>query len=313
MSAERIFNIFVYYVDGTATEYGVRHHRFDGSDKGKADYLLSRVEHDCSKARRFRFSRSFTPEEWLAVCRYGQGLEYFEEAFVLFRASVAPVFCITAVVDGVPKVDKQIGPEPYRGDMVTAQDGWGAVPDYLVQYTNGNAFRFTDLIHDDYFKGIRTLFNAKLYVSCSKLLMSCVDTLAFVEYGDIAGNFSRWVATYVDVEPLGISADELWEFRNSILHMTNLSSRKVVAGKVSPIMPLSGPEFIMPLVVPNAPRPFDLFGLIKAVGQGVGKWGEDYNVDRDKWLKFIERYDTTISDSRMGRISTLEVKGKCDV
>lgn len=314
MSTERIFNIFLYYVEGTATEYGVRHHRLGGSEKEKGDFLISRVEQDHPVARRFHLSRSFTPEEWLAVCRYGQGLEYFEEAFVLFRAGVAPVFCITAIVDGVSKVDKKIGPEPYRGDAVTFQDGLGRMPDYLDEYTSESGFRFTDLIHDDYFNGIRTLFNAKLYVSCSKLLMSCIDTLAFVEYGDVSGNFSKWVTAHVDLGPLGISADELWEFRNSILHMTNLSSRKVIAGKVSPIMPcVGGAGFIMPLAGSNAPKPFDLFGLIKAIGHGIGKWGEGYNRDRDKLLKFIERYDTTISDSRMGRLSIVDPAGATEV
>lgn len=310
MSTERVFNIFMYFVGGRATEYGARHHRLGGTDKEKSDFLLSRIEQDLSVARRFRLSRSFTPEEWLAAYRYGQGLEYFEEAFVLFRASATPVFCVTPVVDGAPKVDKQIGPNPYRGHAVTLQDGLGSMPDYLVEYSSENGFRFTDLIHDDYFKGIRTLFNAKLYVSCSKLLMSCVDTLAFVEYGDVSGNFSKWVAAYVDLQPLGISADELWEFRNSVLHMTNLSSRKVIAGKVSPIMPCVGSAgFIMPLAGSNAPKPFDLFGLIKAVGHGIGKWGEGYNTDRDKLLKFIERYDSTISDSRVVKLSTVEPTG----
>src|SRR6185295_2549984 len=123
MSTERVFNIFMYFVGGRAAEYGVRHHRCGGSDKEKSDFLLSCVEQDHSIACRFRLSRNFTPEEWLAACRYGQGLEYFEEAFVLFRAGAAPVFCVTAIVDGVPKVDKQIGPEPYRGDAVTFKDG----------------------------------------------------------------------------------------------------------------------------------------------------------------------------------------------
>ena len=56
------------------------------------------------------------------------------------------------------------------------------MPDYLVHYTTENTFRFTELINDDYFKAIRTLFNAELYVSSAKLLISCVDTLSFVEY-----------------------------------------------------------------------------------------------------------------------------------
>jgi hypothetical protein len=63
--------------------------------------------------------------------------------------------------------------------------------------------------------------------------MSCVDTIAFVEYGDEARNFARWIDAYVDLGPHHISSDELWEFRNSPLHMTNLSSRKVLAGSIS--------------------------------------------------------------------------------
>ncbi|RTM13693.1 MAG: hypothetical protein EKK33_10035 [Bradyrhizobiaceae bacterium] len=89
--------------------------------------------------------------------------------------------------------------------------------------------------------------------------------------------------------------------------MTNLSSRKVIAGKVAPIMPCVGDAgFMRPLTGSNAPKPFDLFGLIEAIGHGIGKWGEEYNTDRDKLLKFIERYDTTISDSRVGKLSTAE-------
>jgi hypothetical protein len=308
MSTEPIFNIFIYFDGGAATEYGVHHHRVGGSGQETTAYLLSLIDQDHPIARRFRFPRSFTPQEWLAVFRHGHQLEYFEEAFTLFGAPAAPVFCITAIVDGTPNVDKRLGPEPYRGDAVTAEEGWGAVPDYLVTYTNGNYFRFTELIHDDYFKAIRMLFNAKLYVSCSKLLMSCVDTLAFVEYGDNPSNFTKWVDTYVDLVPHGISADELWEFRNSILHMTNLASRKVVAGKVSSVMPYVGGRESMPSIAPNLPKPFNLFGLIKSIGNGIGKWGEAYNTDRNKLLKFIERYDTTISDSRMAWVPHDEAK-----
>ncbi len=227
---------------------------------------------------------------------------------MLFSAPSAPVFCLTPVVDGSPTVENRVGPEPYRGDVVTAQEGWGAVPYYLLHYTSGNTFHFAELIHDDYFKGIRTLFNEKLYVSCSKLLMSCVDSLAFVEYGDVAGNFTKWVDTYVDLTPHGISADELWEFRNSILHMTNLSSRKVDAGKVSPIMPYVGRPKSMPSIGPNAPKPFNLLELIKTIGDGIGKWGESYNTDHDKILKFIERYDMTISDTRVAWVPHYEAK-----
>jgi len=299
MPSEKIFNIFVYFDGGAAIEYGVHRHRVNGNDQEKAAYLISRIDKDHAIARRFRFPRTFTPPEWFAVLRHGHALEYFEEAFIWFGARAAPVVCITPVVDGTPKAERQIGPEPFRGEAATEQEGWGTIPDYLVDYVDGNIFRFSDLINDDYFKAIRALFDAKLYVSCSKLLMSCVDTLAFVEYGDEKRNFIRWVDVYGDLAPLNISASELWEFRNSVLHMTNLASRNVIAGKVSPIMPYVG-ELKSPLSIsPDGPKPFNLHELIKSVGVGIGKWGEGYNADRDKILKFIERYDTTISDSRM--------------
>lgn len=131
--------------------------------------------------------------------------------------------------------------------------------------------------------------------------MSCVDTLAFVEYGDVPGNFTRWLDAYVDLRILGISSDELWEFRNSVLHMTNLTSRKVISGKVSPIMPFVGRLNSQP-IQPGLAKPFNLYGLIA----GIGKWGESYNSDREKLLKFIERYDTTISDSRVAEFSYIQ-------
>lgn len=224
---------------------------------------------------------------------------YFEEAFITLSAPAAPIYCSTAVVDGVPTVDHKIGPGAFRGDAVSEIVGRGAVPDYLVHYTDGTALRFTELIHDDYFKAIRALFNEKLYVSCAKLLMSCIDTLAFVEYGNKSGNFSKWLDTYADLFSCGITQDELWEFRNSVLHMTNLASKKVIAGTVSPIMPYVGGPDTMPQIRPELPKPFNLYKLITVMGSAIGKWGETYNSDPDKMLTFIERYDTTISDGRM--------------
>ncbi|WP_284417799.1 MULTISPECIES: hypothetical protein [unclassified Bradyrhizobium] len=299
MSAERIFNIFLYFDDGVASNYGVRHHRVDGDDAMKMRFLRACIDADHPVARRFPLLRPFTPAEWLAAQRHGNIFGYFEKAFELFRAPAEPVFCITAIVDGEPKVDLQTGVGPFRGDQVTAEKGRGAMPDYLVRYTDGSHFRFTDLINDDYFLGIRTLFNAHLHVSCAKLLMSCVDTLAFVEYGDVPSNFTRWLDAYVDLSSQGISSDELWEFRNSVLHMTNLASRKVVAGKISPIMPYVGGPKMLPAIGSDTAKPFNLYGLIVTISTGIGKWAESYNTDRDKFLKFIERYDTTISDSRM--------------
>jgi hypothetical protein len=309
MAEERIFNIFVYFDDGAAHSYGVRHRRVSGSDAEKTAHLRATVNCDHPVAKRFALPRSFTAEQWRAAQRHGEILGYFEQAFKLYRAPAAPVFCLTAVVDGVAKVDLTTGAEAFRGDKVSAQPGRGAVPDYLIHYVDGAKFRFTELIHDDYFQAIRTLFNARLYVSCAKLLMSCIDTLAFVEFGDVSGNFSKWLDAYVDLAPHGISSEELWEFRNSVVHMTNLASRKVVSGKVSPIMPYAGGPATLPAITEGVPKPFNLYGLIVSIGDGIGRWAESYNQDRDKFLSFIERYDLTISDSRMAQFTFPEVPG----
>lgn len=298
MTSERIFNIFIFFEGGISREYGIRHHRISGTDDEKTDFLRREVDTDHPLARRFALQRSFTPEQWRVAQRHGDILGYFHDGLEHFHAGRSPVTCLTSIVDGKATIDLIAGYEPFRGDQVSALPGQGAVPDYLVYYTSGSEIRFTELIHDDYFKAIRTLFNTKLYVSCAKLLMSCVDTLAFVEYGDVSGNFTRWVESYVDLSPNGITAEELWEFRNSILHMTNLSSRKVVAGKVSPILPYVGGPEALPALVTGA-KPFNLYVLITSIGNAIGRWAESYNQDREKFTDFIERYDLTISDSRM--------------
>lgn len=307
MVEERIFNIFVYFNDGMADSYGVRYHLVSGSDAEKIAHLRTTVDCDHPVAKRFSLPRTFTVDQWQAAQRHGEALGNFEQAFALYCAPAAPVFCLTAVVDGIAKVDLITGAVPFRGDQMIAEPNCSAVPDYLVDYVDGAGFRLTELIHDDYFHAIRMLFNARLYVSCTKLLMSCIDTLAFVEFGDVPENFSKWLNTYVDLTSHGISSLELWEFRNSVLHMTNLASRKVVSGKVSPIMPYAGGPAALPALAPGSPKPFNLYGLIVSVGDGIGRWAESYNRDRDKFLSFIERYDLTISDCRMAKFAFPDV------
>lgn len=301
MAVERIFNFYIFFGDGSATEYGADFYEVELSDEEKITFLRSRIDQDHSKSVRFALSRTFTPEEWRSAARLGTELAYFEEAFLQFGNPWDPFFCITPIVDGKQSIDLVVGPEPFRGDIVTKQPGRGTIPDYLVHYVSENTFRIVDLIHDDYFIAIRLLFNAKLYVSCSKLIMSCIDTLSYVEFGDRTGNFCDWVDGYTDLSTLGISANELWEFRNSVLHMTNLSSRKVVSGKVSSIMPYVGGQKLSVNINSGAPKPFNLFELIEALANGIGRWGESYNTDPNKTLKFIERYDTTISDGRLAQ------------
>lgn len=305
MTNERVFNVFVFFENDTATEYGVRHHSRDGSEAEKLAFLGDAVASDFPKARRFPLRRAFTTGQWFAQQRQGVDLGLFEGAFALYHAPRAPLLCLTAIVDGVPKIDLQTDLYPFWGDKV-GRELPGAMQDWLLNYTEGSLFRFDKLIDDDYFAAIRVLFNARHIASASKLLMSCVDTLAFVEHGDERGNFVRWLDSYVDLALLGITSEELWEFRNSIVHMTNLSSRAVLAGKVSTLVPYLGSDELAQIARSGEMKPFNFYDLILAVGAGIGKWAESYNADRDKFLNFIERYDTIISDSRLAEFAPIQ-------
>ncbi len=301
---ERVFNIFMYFEGKHVTEYGIRHHQSVGTDDDKHKFLQAQVSEDFIVAKRFRLVRPFTPEEWRAAFRGGEVLQYFDEGLNFYRAPREIVYCITSIVDGKPVIEQVIGPGPFRGEEVTRLSGRGVMPDYLERYSSGNTFDFPRLIHDDYFIAIRTLFNARLFVSCAKLLMSAMDTLAFVEYGDTPQNFAKWLDRFVKLPPVGITSEELWEFRNSLMHMTNLASRAVSAGKVSPISIFVGAVESMPASVPGLPRPFHLFSLMTAFAEGIGRWAESYNAEPERFLKFIERYDTTISDSRIAFLAS---------
>jgi hypothetical protein len=66
-----------------------------------------------------------------------------------------------------------------------------------------------------------------------KLLLSFVDSVAYLDMGDTADTFVKWLSKFATLSPLGIAPSELWEFRNALLHMTSPLSRKVQSGKVT--------------------------------------------------------------------------------
>ena len=154
-------------------------------------------------------------------------------------------------------------------------------------------------MNDDYFLAIKLLFNARHYVSVAKLLMSFIDTIGFINAGDVKDGFSLWLNNYAEIAALGITAKELWEFRNGLLHMTNLHSRSVASGNTAPLI-----FYIGNVVKPISPSPsgakyFSLKGLLDAIAAAVSRWIETYNTNPDKWIDFVSRYDLTISDSRV--------------
>lgn len=176
--------------------------------------------------------------------------------------------------------------------------------DYFGKYFTDEGFKITELIHDDFFKPVRLLFNNRHYVSASKLLFVAIDSIGFIEYGDKERNpFIKWLNTYSKIESLGITSEELWEHRNALLHMSSLNSRKVRSGRTRMLVSYVGE--IPPAVELDTEKTgyYELLGLIKIIGNACGEWGLTYGQERDKIHRFVERYDLIASDSRMLEVS----------
>jgi len=111
----------------------------------------------------------------------------------------------------------------------------------------------------------------------------------------------RWLRDYADLTPLEITAEELWELRNGLLHMSNLNSSQVRASSVRRIsFRVGGAGVKWPDT--GSIRYFEFRGLIDVIGLAIGRWIESYNVDREKIHKFVERYDEKVSDARLAMI-----------
>lgn len=171
--------------------------------------------------------------------------------------------------------------------------------DYFGRYFNEDGFDFGALLNADFFHPIRILYQAQHYVSATKLLVVAIDSIAHIEFGDTPGAFIKWLATYADLEKLRITPEELWEQRNSLLHMSSLKSRKVNSGSVRSLVAYVGnipPDVELDESLTGY---YDLRQLILEFGAATARWVETYDKDRSKIHSFVERYDQIASDARM--------------
>lgn len=172
--------------------------------------------------------------------------------------------------------------------------------DYFGKYFNENGFDFSALINDDFLNPVRIMFNARHYVSATKLLLIAIDSVSFVEYGDSEKNpFVKWLQTYSDIDRLNITAEELWQHRNALLHMSSLTSKKVKAGNVRMLVAYVGDIPSEVQLDHTTTGYYHLYEMIKVFGEALGKWLLTYDSDREKIYPFVERYDLIASDSRM--------------
>lgn len=296
---ERVFNLFYFVESNEIFQLGYVEHTLEGTDEEKSDCLRRSVQSDLSNATTVPSPAGLTLKRFMALSRQGRTLEVFEEIFQKLAARADPLCCITAVVDGKPEIDISTPHEPLLLSKHQGHPklGGGVMSDYLEDYMRPEGFDMPSLIHDDYFNAIKMLFNNGYYVSSMKLLASFIDTLAFLEHGDTPRNFVKWLEEYAALDRVGITPSQLWGLRNSILHMTNLDSRRVLRGdekRISFCVATTGftPED------DHENSYFNLLDLINVIASGLSKWIGTFNQQPEKFTTFIERYDRVLSDNR---------------
>ena len=159
-------------------------------------------------------------------------------------------------------------------------------------------FDLGELINIDFLKSVKLLFDNQNYASSIKLLMSAIDTFAFLEFGDVTGSFKSWLSKYCNLSRLEINEGQLWEYRNSIIHMTNAYSRKVISKEVQKLSFYVSEYDADFLTSDGEAKYFNLTTLNNVIAEGIEKWVDSYNNERGKFRIFCDRYDLIISDSR---------------
>lgn len=304
---EKAFNLFLYSKSGIIAEIGYVVHPIIEDDAGTLKILKEAVEKDCIISKRLSLDSNIADEEYFSKLRLGTNLELFEKVFQLESAVYDPLVCITVIVDGKPRVDLSMNLKPFRIDdghkmNNNSRLNYESMDDYLTKYISDAGFDLPRLIHDDYFVAIKLLRNNGHLISTMKLLLSCIDTLAYVDFGDIPGNFNKWLNEYSDLSSHGINEAELWELRNSLLHMSNLSSRRVLAKKHPSIIIFTGnlSELEKPRFDDDENCKFlNLDNFLETIYVAISNWCKSFQGNPKKIELFVTRYDLIVSDSRL--------------
>jgi len=303
---EQIFNFFYFCTDRKVNALGVKVHYVDGNDEQKLDFLKSKVESDSTDCEIINVPDLFldsageiTQDDVFAMMRLGTALKLFESFLnEKYSAVRSPLYVLTPFNNGKPAVDISLEHGPIDLQKLGILD----MQDYLVGYTTSEGFDLPRLLHDDFYYAIKLLYNNRLYVSHAKLMMSFIDSMGYLEFGDVprgAENvFISWLKNFSDIDSkLGVTPEELWEFRNGVLHMTNLDSKKVVNGGVRRLSIMVSKRGT-PARVEGGIVYFNLTDLIYVVQDALEKWFITYRQHPEKWTYFVQRYDKVVSDIR---------------
>lgn len=310
---EKIYNIFIEVNDGLIRRLGAIEHVMDGTDDEKLEFLKAHVDHDIANVKYFPVPDRYvivsngvhnkgilSYEKYIQLDQLGRLYELISEILEFYDTVEEPLVCITPITDGQIVIDNIA--KLYSNPEEIREIQFKSAPKYLEKYIRGDIFYITELINDDFFEPIKLLNNNGFYSAATKLLLSAVDTFAFLEYGDKPGNFIKWVKTYIDLEQVKVSSEEIWELRNSLLHMTNYESRKVKQGVVKSLIITAGKDYFYKLEDDSYFKPLNFHKFYAETSKGIEKWLTNVMKNTDQIQLFMDRYDLIISDYRKDEI-----------
>lgn len=296
---ENIYNFFLFYENNICYEIGVVSHKLIGTDTKKIKYLQDNVEGDLKKCKRYHLSSPITKDEENAAQRLNKRSKAVLAGFKKFGVPEDALIVVTPIVNNQVYFDCSI---EYGKDILKEireqMNISGNQIDWLTHYTTNEGIDIPRLINDDYFAAIRLTFQHGMYLSSMKLLMSCIDSIGYIEFGSHTC-FKDWLTQYANLELLGITADELWEMRNGILHMSNLESKKIINGKIRRISFFVADNKASFFQETENVYYFNFKELINVYADALKIWMNSYNETPDKFLTFVARYDKTVSDNRL--------------
>lgn len=297
----------MFYTDDVCYEIGAVNHKLIGSDDKKIKYLKDNVNKDLKKCKRITLNFPITKDQENASHRLNKRSKAVLESFRKFGISEDALIVITPVVNNEILFDCSLKYGLNFLEELRKQMGIeGNQIDWLTHYTTDEGIDIPRLINDDYFAAIRLTFQHGMYLSSMKLLMSCIDSIGYIEFGS-HNSFKEWLNQYAKLERLGITADELWEMRNGILHMSNLESKKIIQGRVRRISFFVAEKKASFFHETENVYYFNFKELITVYSEALQVWINSYNETQDKFLTFITRYDKTVSDNRLFFIKNSEI------
>ncbi len=173
-------------------------------------------------------------------------------------------------------MDVEITKDPYVDD-----------PDPKKRITVG-------LIH-----AITVLYREGSLVSCLKLLMSAIDTLAYLDSKDgrtSGKRFCDWLDKYANLSKAGITLEELYQHRCALLHTTTLDSDAVKKGTVCRLIPYKKPAFPLPIDKTSSEwmrnsKFFEIIDLVMAIGDAVEKYCDMLEKDPVALTRFNKNWN----------------------